>query len=119
MNPAALQREERLVLLVNEDRVRRAVVLGCLFLAVGLAGKWISAGGQGDAWLPLLGVPFVMIAAIAYVWAKTHCPRCDQRVLTGRWRLPATCPRCGVALLKPPEPAAPPAEATVQAREPD
>lgn len=109
MTPAPLLREERLVLLINEDRIGRAILLGMLFLVLGVVGTALGFSGRGDTWLPFIGVPIVMVGAIGYVWYRTVCPRCDLRVLAGRRRLPATCPRCGVALLKPATPAdAPP-----------
>ena len=103
MTPAPLLREERHALLVAEDRVKRALVLGVLFAVLGVAGVAIGAGGRPDGWFPFLGVPFVMAAAIGYVWWKTVCPRCGRRVLIGRRHLPETCPMCGVRLLKEPE----------------
>ena len=102
MTPAPLLREERHALLIAEDRVKRALVLGVLFGILGVAGVAIGAGGRPDGWFPFLGVPFVMAAAIGYVWWKTHCPRCARRILLGRRQLPETCPSCGVRLVKEP-----------------
>ena len=115
MTPAPLLREERLGLLIAEDRVKRAVLLGVLFAVLGVIGVALGAGGRPDGWFPFLGVPFVMVGAVAYVWRRTHCPRCGHRVLVGRRLLPMSCPSCGVRLLKPtdddPPEAEPPASA--------
>jgi predicted RNA-binding Zn-ribbon protein involved in translation (DUF1610 family) len=100
VTPAPLLREERLALLVAEDRVKRALVLGVLFAILGVAGVAIGAGGRPDGWFPFLGVPFVMAGAIGYVWWTTRCPRCERRVLVGRRQLPETCPSCGVRLVR-------------------
>jgi hypothetical protein len=102
VTPAPLLREERLALLVAEDRVKRALVLGVLFAILGVAGVAIGAGGRPDGWFPFLGVPFVMVAAIGYLWWKTRCPRCAHRVLVGRRQLPERCPSCAVGLIKDP-----------------
>jgi peptidoglycan/LPS O-acetylase OafA/YrhL len=102
VTPAPLLREERLALLVAEDRVKRALVLGVLFAILGVAGVAIGAGGRPDGWFPFLGVPFVMAGAIGYLWWTTRCPRCEHRLLVGRRHLPESCPSCGVRLLKEP-----------------
>jgi len=102
VTPAPLLREERHALLVAEDRAKRALVLGVLFGFLGVAGVAIGAGGRPDGWFPFLGVPFVMAAAIGYVWWKTQCPRCARRILVGRRQLPEMCPSCGVRLVKEP-----------------
>jgi hypothetical protein len=104
VTPAPLLREERMVLLINEDRVTRALVLGTLFGVLGVVGTLLGLSGRGDTWLPFVGVPFVMALAIAYVWNKTRCPRCETRVLVGRRRLPLDCPTCGVGLLRADDP---------------
>ena len=93
-----------MVLLVNEDRVTRALVLGTLFGVLGVVGTLLGLSGRGDTWLPFVGVPFVMALAIAYVWDRTRCPRCETRVLVGRRRLPLDCPTCGVGLLRADDP---------------
>jgi DNA-directed RNA polymerase subunit RPC12/RpoP len=103
VTPAPLLREERLALLIAEDRVKRAVLLGVLFAVLGTVGVGLGFGGRPDGWFPFLGVPFVMVAAVLYVWRRTRCPRCSHRVLVGRRLLPETCPSCGVRLLKPPD----------------
>jgi len=100
VTPAPLLREERLVLVLAEDRVKRAAVLGVLFLVLGVGGIWMNAGGRADGWYPFLGVPVAMVAAIGYIWWTARCPRCGMRVLAGRRRTPGTCPRCGVALTR-------------------
>jgi hypothetical protein len=117
VTPAPLLREERHALLVAEDRVKRALVLGVLFGILGVAGVAIGAGGRPDGWFPFLGVPFVMAAAIGWLWWKTHCPRCARRILVGRRHLPETCPSCGVLLLKQPDPEPAPEPTTGAVRE--
>ena len=103
MTPAPLLAEERHALLVAEDRVKRALVLGVLFGILGVVGVAIGAGGRPDGWFPFLGVPFVMAGAIGYVWWTTRCPRCGRRILLGRRHLPQTCGSCGVRLVRDPD----------------
>jgi DNA-directed RNA polymerase subunit RPC12/RpoP len=104
VTPAPLVREERIALLIAEDRVKRAVTLGVLFTILGTVGVALGFGGRPDGWFPFLGVPVVMLGAVLYLWSRTRCPRCAGRVLVGRRLLPVACPRCGVRLLKPAEP---------------
>jgi hypothetical protein len=100
VTPAPLLRPERITLLIAADRVKRALLLGVLFLVLGIAGIWMNLGGRADGWYPFLGVPVVMTAALAWIWWRTRCPRCGARVLLGRRALPRSCPSCGVALVK-------------------
>jgi peptidoglycan/LPS O-acetylase OafA/YrhL len=99
VTPAPLLAAERIALLIAEDRVKRAAILGVLFLVFGVAGIGMNLGGRADGWYPFLGVPFVMAGAVAFVWWRTRCPRCGRRVLMGRRRLPGVCPACGARLV--------------------
>lgn len=53
-------------------------------------------GGKARLWMVGVGFAFVLIG-LGYRTVMVKCPHCDDP-LTGTWRMPSECPRCGHSL---------------------
>ena len=67
---------------------------------IALGPHEVQAHWELYTWARFTG--FALLIGGSALRSRVRCPKCDQRVLSGRWSgLPAVCPKCGVNFDEP------------------
>ena len=84
---------------MKKANIRRHLLIANIIMCIGgviALVDMLKHSGQARLWMVGIAFAFIVIGLV-YRMFTVKCPRCDDP-LTGTWRMPKQCPKCGYDL---------------------